>query len=500
MATTVHLPLTQPPSPTTPHHRPPSRSERLLRDTLKRDEQERIPTHRRRHSVNTSPHPAQGAGEDNYARGTYLFRTAMNAPRVPSPSPSRHTFNHTPSPYHGSPELEGQTRYHYHQRGAQRSPPRSPSPSPSGRRNHSLHPSPLLPSHGLSRQGSLSQPGRPRGASQAKHRPPAVLVPRPGEPMGMTPHEQVLRARLERVLSAGRIVSDSQAAQTTTKRNSREEMRERERRRRSNEVRDEVDGWPWREREYDSPSLVSTPPHSSSSGSSSSNIPNQTQQHIQFQTHVRHRSKTDPNPPPTSSTTASPRRHATAPNTAATPPRAPHQQQGAQPRSKYSQSRERERQRDEDARLLTPPPTPPFSFQEYHPSPYPNKTRLTPRRPTHAPVHGHGPGGGEGDDTCSTSSSSSLHSLPPSPYAYDSPPLGQQGAGGSPQFNARKASARCRAIEGYGLGEPAEVEQVDDEEEEGRGRMRGRSVGGGGVLVGALRRLLGGGGERGVVV
>jgi hypothetical protein len=48
-----------------------------------------------------------------------------------------------------------------------------------------------------------------------------------------------------------------------------------------------------------------------------------------------------------------------------------------------------------------------------------------------------------------------------------------------------------------GLGEPAEAEQVDDEEEEGRGRSVGR---GGGVLVGALRRLLGGGGERGVVV
>ena len=70
----------------------------------------------------------------------------------------------------------------------------------------------------------------------------------------MTPHEQVLRARLERVLSAGRIVSEGQAAQTT-KKNSREEMRERERRRRSNEVRDEVDGRPWREREYDSPSV-----------------------------------------------------------------------------------------------------------------------------------------------------------------------------------------------------------------------------------------------------
>ena len=75
----------------------------------------------------------------------------------------------------------------------------------------------------MSRQESVSQPGRPRGASQGKHPPPAVIVlPRPGEPMGMTPHEQVLRARLERVLSAGRIVSEGQAVQMT-KKNSRDE-------------------------------------------------------------------------------------------------------------------------------------------------------------------------------------------------------------------------------------------------------------------------------------
>ena len=78
--------------------------------------------------------------------------------------------------------------------------------------------------------------------------------------------------------------------------------------------------------------------------------------------------------------------------------------------------------------------------------------------------------------------------------------------GGSPQFNARKASARCRAIEGYvsfasveGLGEPAEVDDDEDEEERGRTRGRGSANVGGGVLVGALRRLLGGE-RRGVVV
>ena len=99
-------------------------------------------------------------------------------------------------------------------------------------------------------------------------------------------------------------------------------------------------------------------------------------------------------------------------------------------------------------------------------------------------------------------------------YDVPSPPSLVHGGGGSPQFNARKASARCRAIEGYvsfasveGLGEPAaevDDDEVDDEEErERRGRTSARGNGGG-VLVGALRRLLGGGGygeeRRGVVV
>ena len=152
----------------------------------------------------------------------------------------------------------------------------------------------------------------------------------------------------------------------------------------------------------------------------------------------------------------SPRQNTTAP----TPPYA----QGTPSQSRHSQSCKREHV--EDARLLTPPPTWPFSYQECHPSPYPNKTRLTPRRPTHAPMPVHAgpatPSGGECDNMCSTSSSSSLHSLPP--YAY-SPSIGQgQSMGGSLQLYARKASARCHAIEGYasfarveGLGEPAET-------------------------------------------
>jgi len=192
--------------------------------TLKRDEQECLPTHRRRYSVNTSPHPAQG-GEDNHARGTYLFRTAMNAPCLPSPSPSCHTFNHTLSHYCDSPEHEKPL----------------------------LAPIPTSPFLTWGDPPGLCIPTWQAARCKSGETPTSHSAC-PGEPMGMVTHEQVLRACLERVLSAGCVVLDSQAAQTT-QRNPREEMREKERGRRSDEVRDEVDGWPWREREYDSPSV-----------------------------------------------------------------------------------------------------------------------------------------------------------------------------------------------------------------------------------------------------
>ena len=96
----------------------------------------------------------------------------------------------------------------------------------------------------MSREASLSKPVRPRDANQGKHHPPAVIVP---------PSSAELLARLQRVLSAGLNAQ-------TRKNDLWEEMRERERsemerRGRRNEVQDEVDGWPWGEREYDSPSV-----------------------------------------------------------------------------------------------------------------------------------------------------------------------------------------------------------------------------------------------------
>ena len=58
----------------------------------------------------------------------------------------------------------------------------------------------------------------------------------------MTPHEQVLRARLERVLNAGRIV-ERKGHERDSERRSR---RDRSQSSQSNEVRDEEGGSPWR--------------------------------------------------------------------------------------------------------------------------------------------------------------------------------------------------------------------------------------------------------------
>lgn len=84
------------PSPTMPAS---SRSEKLLRDALLKDERERQQlssppgitkplTHRRRHShIPTSSYSATASSsKEDFARGSFLFRTAMSNPRSLSPS------------------------------------------------------------------------------------------------------------------------------------------------------------------------------------------------------------------------------------------------------------------------------------------------------------------------------------------------------------------------------------------------------------------------------
>ena len=196
----------------TPHSTPPMRSEKLLRDALLKDERERQQlstpaAHGRHHShVPTSPY----AGED-YTRGSFLFRPAMSNPRSPSPSPSsfsqgkgleRHRDSSPVgrmSVYGG--DVEGHNAHHQTQRRQSQQQQQSPTPHQYYTRRDSPSPS----------------PDRSNGTS-------SLLRQGQAEPLQMTPHEQILRTRLEKVLTT----SDGWT------------MRDQ------NQVRDEQAGWPWR--------------------------------------------------------------------------------------------------------------------------------------------------------------------------------------------------------------------------------------------------------------
>ena len=193
---------------------------------------------------------------------------------------------------------------------------------------------------------------------------------------------------------------------------------------------------------------------------------------------------------------------------------------------------------DGELRLLTPPPTPPYTFigyggpkganrvEGYCPSPY--KTADTffvsgkrpgplgsARRPTTAP-RGRYPSPSlernrveldEHDETSSCSSSQSYqHSSISSTSANNldvamprSPPVASFGHHRS-QFNARKASAQCRAMEGYisfasveGLGVPPDDPRGDGMDATGGDLDRGRKASG--VLawgVDGFKKFLGG--------
>ncbi|KAF8802691.1 hypothetical protein BYT27DRAFT_7260790 [Phlegmacium glaucopus] len=265
--------MTPPPSQQQQHHpasptmRPSSRSEKLLRDTLLRDERERQqqppvtpPTHRRRHSHAPTSTTREGGPfpfhnpRSASPSGNELERDAGNLPV------NRMLFyggdvegNHRQQ----SQDQQSTTPYRYHTRRSTR----SPSPSPSRHSSTSISPSPsplhmkrrqaspgltspnthinnantspiinTLPTNGTNRRKqSLHNTGAPPNHYGSAY--PQPLSHGQGEPLQMTPHEQALRARLEKVL----IVSGGSDGRMMQGRGGDE-----------NEVRDEQGGWPWR--------------------------------------------------------------------------------------------------------------------------------------------------------------------------------------------------------------------------------------------------------------
>ncbi|KAJ7593100.1 hypothetical protein C8J56DRAFT_490721 [Mycena floridula] len=228
-----------------------SRSELLLRSTLLKDTRPAAHlTHRRRHShvpasieaPNLELSKASMAGEE--ARGSTLFRSSSGAAVRRAASPR--------SPYYtGDAEFNSTSRL------------RSPSPSPSAGSSSSssvfmttptktarmtANQPRMLPKT-LSSQSIASAPSSPRHLTQRSpsyqnHQQHSSLV----SPVPLTPHEQVLRARLERVLSD----SDQRSEAQTTKERKRSSM--------SANGTTGVFGWLWRENDATAPSSRPTTP------------------------------------------------------------------------------------------------------------------------------------------------------------------------------------------------------------------------------------------------
>jgi hypothetical protein len=188
--------------------RPPSRSERLLRDTLMRDELERqavppLPLLSRKLSYSS------GCSDDiDEEPGTFLFRTPTAA---------------------GSGLVMNQSAGHVRQ-SSQRQPPSHPqgrctSPTPS-RRN--LQRSPNSMPTAIPRSPTTSSKSRSRSHSHSHS-----MSSLPAAACVLTPHETVLRSRLEKVLSMGREEAE------------RRDVDSSERKRRSRDSKGENNEWLW---------------------------------------------------------------------------------------------------------------------------------------------------------------------------------------------------------------------------------------------------------------
>ncbi|KAF8655617.1 hypothetical protein AX16_002999 [Volvariella volvacea WC 439] len=462
--------------------RPSSRSERLLRSTLLRDELERNPlpptpltppppttvprdhhstgrTHRRRHShvpstgnsasnsqsavllkhyqythphsptytppQTASPYPEESSSTTQYALGSFLFRSAITNPSVvASPGPSKKRSAAAAGHYDGDHE-----DYYTYNRHRSISPAPTSAPTQLGRR-HSLR---------ERTSGNLK-----RNSCQE-------------ECMGITPHELVLKARLERVLHAGAGFEQREWRQREQERSlEREEQPFTRSRRQSNEVRDEEDGWPWKDRESNSPTMP-TPPGSNKRSSVHSIASSHSQQYPQTQaqpSHVRNRSPLPPSPP--LSATKQQQQHEAQGNALLTPPPTPPSPtHGGLPRS----SLEHQQQRRHHGHSS--------SIESHSPPSYDRDRReevtRDGRRPSLARQKSYSPSASD--------------------YSHDSS-YGPSMGSNRPTFNARKASEACKAMEGYvsfasieGLGEPPEdPNSPTDDEREGRRAERGRGM------------------------
>ncbi|EAU90977.2 hypothetical protein CC1G_02364 [Coprinopsis cinerea okayama7 len=381
----------------------------------------------------------------------------------------------------------------------------------------------------------------------------------------MTPNEQVLRARLEQVLQSSNSRGSRSDDRYRRSEWNGEELSERTDSSDENYAYDENGRWVQGcavGGKHGMSVMAVTPPSSGSNSARSMSREDMTTLPASASAyhHQRSRSRTEPAPVvPSAHAYPSPKRTHTTPASYHQRSQTRHGQYHHHGRSgttpplvsdgSPTPEEEDEDEDPEDVRLLTPPPTPPSQMAAYHhysmgrhakeymPSPY--KTTFDHRRSaTAAPPlrydHRRGRSGvpsaysddhddaddddddddeyDEEEESCSCSGgrcsglcsrlSSTLHHRSQSMQHFG----GIQSTGPQPhrpQFNVRRASARCRQMDGYvgfaeieGLGVPPDSSDSSDEETKRRLIMAQRKREGGGVtewVRWTKRRLLGGG-------
>jgi hypothetical protein len=394
-----------------PMQRPPSRSERLLMDTLRRDATtppQPHKHHRRRHSSPTKP-SSNSHHDADYTTGTFLFRSSI--------TPNSHTGLVSRSKRAETDACKGDTEYSCAYTYTYASPAASPTPSPTKpRHDHS--------------SGSCGC------ASIASRKERLLDNGTPGP--GLTPHEQVLRARLERVLRCA-ANAENRAPSKSSKRSSASE-----------EDGENDASWLWRD--VFAPHSASHHPsnHRTTAAATTPPMPG--------------RSQTDPckaSEPDMSImwTAETPLSAPLTPSTTRRSTSRSHHSYGKSRTRPSSSSHSDRDDRDDHFHLdlkqqhefLTPPPTPPLGSDTNSPPPSPPLQASGPPTPSHL-------------------------------------------------FNARTASVQCRQMEGYvsfaaieGLGEPPGCNGIEDEGEDETAAANARKEGKGrlGIGLGKIWKVLG---------
>ncbi|KAH7916632.1 hypothetical protein BJ138DRAFT_1121737 [Hygrophoropsis aurantiaca] len=419
------------PAPHSPSARPSSRSERLLRDTLRRDARSRSRSRSHApHDINNDDENEDEDEGDRFAhlQPSLLFRTARRN--------SAHAHGYVPDAAEAKSysQLVRSTSLTARSRGASGSGSNTPSASASRqtiRRSHASLPT-AIPRLSPPSRASTDRDATRRSKEKENEKDLFHAENCTSTHQQDAPHEAVLRSRLERVLSRGM----------------KEMTRERERARRESVSTSAESSSP-------PSSLRSLSDSHASSGSTGLTAPDTHGESCTCACTCR----ALPTHPQSHDQRARSHRH-TKSMSAAQPPPYPYPYQHATSTVASPLPKRSVTPVTTSPWMMTPlPPSPPL-YPHSPNSPHSHHSQSSPRSPN-------------------LNSSSSPRSHPHSPHMPHTPsPRSKQ------QFDAHTASIACRQVSGYvsfasvaGLGAPAGMDDDsngDDGESRGRGRKRGK--------------------------